>query len=53
MVTLKLDPVADDKPAKIMVELPTGPPPDLAAYVDYLNSQYVRVFWTGGVSCRN
>ncbi|NKL53440.1 DUF2274 domain-containing protein [Rhizobium leguminosarum] len=53
MVTLKLGPVAEDKPAKITVELPTELPSDLAAYVDYLNSQYVHVSWTRGVSCRN
>ena len=36
MAKLKLDPIADDKPVKVTLELPAGLHRDLAAYADIL-----------------
>jgi hypothetical protein len=40
---LKLNPLVDDKPVKLTVELPARVHRDLLAYADYLNSQHVSV----------
>jgi hypothetical protein len=52
MTKLKLGPIADDKPVKVMVELPATLHRDLTAYADYLDSQNVLVSQAGGEPCR-
>lgn len=39
MAKLKLGPIADDKPVKVMVELPAGLHRDLTAYAEILGRQ--------------
>lgn len=52
MAKLKLGPIADDKPVKVVVELPAALHRDLTAYADYLNSQHVSVSQAGSETCR-
>jgi len=48
MSKLKLARIEDDKPVKILTELPAAVHRDLVAYADYLNGQHVSVAFTGG-----
>jgi hypothetical protein len=48
MTKLQLASGQDEKPAKLVVALPTALPGDLVAYANYLNSRYFSVAFSEG-----